>query len=88
MLKAVRALPFARILAIAQIALLARRHFSGLSPRDRRRMVELVRRGRRLEPHERRELRDLVAKLEPRVFAAAAARSLSPFRVPGGRRRR
>jgi hypothetical protein len=88
MLKAVRALPFARIFAIAQVALLARRHLRGMAARDRRRMFELVRRGPRLSPGERHELRDLVGKLEPREFAAAAARTLAPFRLPGGRRRR
>jgi hypothetical protein len=80
MFKAVRALPFARIFAIAQIALLARRHLRGLSPHDRRRMAHLVRRGRRLTAAERRELRDLVSKLEPAAFITAAARSLSPLR--------
>jgi hypothetical protein len=85
MFKAVRALPFARIYAIAQVALLARRHLRGLTPHDRRRMLHLVRRGRRLTADERRELRDLVGKLEPGAFMTAAARSLSPLRL---RRRR
>jgi hypothetical protein len=88
MLKLVRALPFARIFAIAQVALIARRHLKGLTAADRGRMIALVRRGRRMTSAERSELRTLVAKLEPRAFLSAAARSLAPFRVPGGRRRR
>jgi hypothetical protein len=87
MFKAARALPFARIFAIAQFVLLARRHLRGLTPGERRRMLELVRRGPRVTPAERDELRRLVSKLEPRAFAFAATRTLSPFRMPGGRRR-
>ena len=81
-----RRIPFFKVLAIAQVLLLARRHLQGLSAGERRRMVELVRRGHRLSREERRELRELVAKLEPRAFAAAAAGRLSP--VGFGRRRR
>ena len=84
MFRLVRRLPIFRVLAIGQIALLARRHLKALTPEERRRLGELVRRGRSLEPAEKQELRGLVAKLEPRVFAGAAARAFSPF--PFGRR--
>jgi hypothetical protein len=75
-------LPFFKILAIAQIALLARRHMRGLSRADRRRMTELARKGTGLTPEERTELRALVSKLEPAAFALGAADRLSPVPLP------
>jgi hypothetical protein len=77
-----RRIPFFKLLAAVQILLLARRHLSGLTPEERHRMAELARHGHRLSRAERRELRELAAKLEPRAFALAAARSLSPFGKP------
>jgi hypothetical protein len=92
MLRSVRRLPFFKILAIAQVALLARRHLGALAPDERRRLGELVRRSHHLDGGERRELLDLAMKLEPRAFAAQAADYVSPFPLPtrllGGRRRR
>ena len=91
MLRTVRRLPLFKILAVAQLALLARRHMSALTPAERRRLADLVRHGHRLSAPERTELRDLAAKLEPRAFAVAAADYLSPFPLPKrvlrGRRR-
>jgi hypothetical protein len=74
----IRRLPFFKILAIAQIALLVRRHLKRLTPMERKRMGELVRRGHRLDRSERDELRTLVGKLEPAAFAFAAADHVSP----------
>jgi hypothetical protein len=92
MLRTVKRIPFFKILAIAQIALLARRHVVALTPIERRRFAELVRHGHHLNADERRELFDLVRKLEPRAFAVYAADYMSPFPLPkrvlGGRRRR
>jgi hypothetical protein len=75
-------LPFFKILAIAQIALLVRRHLRGLTRAERRRLAELARHGTKLTPAERAELRTLVAKLEPRAFAIGAANHISPFPLP------
>jgi hypothetical protein len=75
-------LPFFKILAIAQVALLVRRHLRGLSRADRRRLAELARRGTKLTPAERAELRALVAKFEPGAFALGAANHVSPFPLP------
>jgi hypothetical protein len=87
-----RRLPFLKVLAIVQLALLARRHLQALSPAERRRMTELARRGRGLTPAERTELRQLAGKLEPRAFAGAIADAFSPIPLSGrvirGRRRR
>lgn len=75
-------LPFFKVLAIAQVALLVRRHLKRLSPMERRRMGELVRSVPRLDRDERDELRGLVSKLEPGAFALAAADRVSPFPLP------
>ena len=75
-------LPFFKILAIAQVALLVRRHLRGLSKAERRRLTELARRGTKLTPAERAELRALVAKFEPGAFALGAANHVSPFPLP------
>jgi hypothetical protein len=87
-LRSVRRLPFFKVLAIAELALLVRRHLSALEPHERRRLAVLVRHGRSLGPSEREELRSLIGKLEPRALALAAADAFSPVRIPGSRRRR
>ena len=91
MFRLLRRMPFFKLLAIAQLALLARRQLQGLDPADRRRLGELARRGPRMDPAERGELRGLLGKLEPRAFAVAAATAFSPVRLPRrwrGRQRR
>jgi hypothetical protein len=85
MFRTIRRLPFFKLVAIAQLALLARRHLGSLTPAERRRMTELARHPRTLSSDERRELRSLAAKLEPRAFASAAARELSGFGRPAKR---
>jgi hypothetical protein len=82
MLRTVRRLPLFKVIAILQVALLARRHLGALTPSDRRRAAQLVRRARSLTPEERHELVDLAGKLEPRAFAGAAADRLSPVPLP------
>ena len=85
MFSRIRRLPFLKIVAIAQLALLARRHLGSLSATERRRMAELARHPRSLTPAEREELKQLAWKLEPRAFATAAARDLSGFGARGKR---
>ncbi len=83
-----------KVIAIVQLALLARRHLGAVTPAERRRAAELVRRARRLTPEERRELTAIASKLDARAFAGAAADRLSPVPLPrrltgrGSRRRR
>jgi hypothetical protein len=76
--RAIRAIPFFRLVIIAQIALLAREHARKLQPMERKRMWELLRNARHLTPAEKDELRGLATKLEPRAFATGAARHMSP----------
>ncbi len=89
MFRLLRRMPFFKVMAVARTALLARHHLQRLDATDRRRLAELVRRGRRLSPAERDDLRRLLAKLGPREFAFAAADRFSPvpLRWLGGRRK-
>jgi len=80
-------LPFFKLVAIVQVALLVRRHLKALTPIERRRMAELARRPHHLSADERRELRTLAMKLEPGAFAGAAANHLSPLPLPKTLRR-
>src|ERR687893_270939 len=82
MFRMIRRLPFFKLVAIVQLALLARRHLGALTPDERRRMADLARHARQLTPAERDELRTLAIKLEPRAFAGAAANHLSPLPLP------
>ena len=81
-----RRLPMLKLLAIAEIALVARDHLSKLEPAERRRLVQLVRKGRgrrtNLTDPEREELATLVAKAEPRLFVGLTADRLSPVPLP------
>ena len=66
-----------RILAIAQVALLARRHLTLLEPDERSRLVKLVAKSkgrpqRNLSANEREEMLRLVRKLEPGQFGRNA----------------
>jgi hypothetical protein len=79
MIRLLRAMPFFRLLAIGQTVLLARRHFSRLNGDDRRRLAELVRKGRAIDNTEREELRTILGKLEPKEFAFATANRFSPL---------
>ncbi|MEJ7893645.1 MAG: hypothetical protein WKF94_13510 [Solirubrobacteraceae bacterium] len=80
-------LPIFKVLAIAEVALLARDHVSLLEPEERRRLLTLVRKGKgrttqNLSEQERTELTTLVAKAEPRRFAGLVADKLSPVPLP------
>jgi antitoxin (DNA-binding transcriptional repressor) of toxin-antitoxin stability system len=84
LVRVARGIPVARLIAIGELLLLAREHITRLEPEERRRVVELVRRGARprgrLSGRERRELEALIAKAEPRLFAREAVRKFSPIR--------
>jgi hypothetical protein len=89
--------PVLKLLAAAEIALLARDHFLRLNPHERRRLLQLVRTGhgrrRNLSEREQDELATLIASMEPRLLAGEAMDRLSPVPLPrrlvhGPRRRR
>jgi hypothetical protein len=81
-----RAIPLARLLVAAEIALLAHDHIAQLDAQERRRIVQLLRKGhgrpRNLTESERDELAALVAKAEPRLFVGHAAQRFSPVPLP------
>ena len=86
----VKRLPIFKLLAIGEVAMLARTHLDLLEPAERRRFMELMRKGQgrkqNLTPREQDDLTEIVAKLEPRRFALLAADKLSPVPIPGARR--
>ncbi len=83
---ATRAIPMARLIAAAQVVMLARRHWHRLELTERRRLITLVRvaGGRRgkLTPGERLELARLIAKADPKLFAGLVAQKFSPVPLP------
>lgn len=80
--RAARFLPIYRVVAIAEMGLLAREHIGRLDGVERRRLASLVRHRRELGPAEQDELRALTAKLSPREFVGSAADKLSPVPLP------
>ncbi len=80
--RAARFLPIYRVIAIAEMGLLAREHLVRLDAEERRRLASLVRHRRDLGPAEQEELRALTAKLSPREFVGSAADKLSPVPLP------
>jgi hypothetical protein len=71
-----------KLLAVGELALVARRHLQHLDAAQRRRLTELVRHGRGLSKAEREELRGLIALLDARAFAGSAVERLSPVPLP------
>ena len=84
--RVLRKVPLVRLLAVADVIVLAREHYNKLEPRDRHRLVELVKIGRvhrgHLTRRERRELSELLAKTEPRVFINRAAKTVTGVPLP------
>lgn len=74
--------PFFKVIAIVQVALLARRHIQRLNAREQRRAASILSHPHHLSRQERRELRELAAKLEPRMFFGSAADQFSPVPLP------
>lgn len=81
-----RRVPMLKLLALGEVLLLMREHAGKLEPTERRRVLELVRRGRgrasNLSAGERDELARLIAKAEPRLLLGATADKLSPLPLP------
>jgi len=79
-------LPVGALLLTADVALLAGRHVGRLDATERRRLLVLLRRARgrpsALSEAERRELLELLAGLEPRLFVGSAVRRVSPLPLP------
>ena len=83
-LPGLRRLPLARLVILAELAMLAKDHFELLTPAERRRLVVLVRDAkglpRNLPTRQRNELEKLIAKADPKAFAMQAVEKFSPRR--------
>jgi hypothetical protein len=81
-----RRIPMLKLLAAAEVALLARDHMLRLTPSERRRLISLVRIGRggrsRLTDAERDDLEQLLEKLGARMLVGHAVDRLSPLPLP------
>jgi hypothetical protein len=75
-------IPLLKLLAVVEIVALARVHASKLSGAERRRLIELARKGKGMTQAERDEAAAIVKKAEPRLFAGLVADSLSPLPLP------
>ncbi len=85
----IRHVPLAKLLVAAELLMLAREHLLKLEPAERRRVIQLVRKGHgrpsHLSDRERRELARLVEKAEPRLFMGNAVKRAAGFRTKGSR---
>jgi hypothetical protein len=81
-----RRMPVGKMLAVAEVVVLTRRHVRKLAPAERRRLAALIRRARgrprNLAAGERAELAALIAKADPRLFLGLVADRLSPVPLP------
>jgi hypothetical protein len=82
-LPGLRRVPLARLVVLGELAMLAKLHYERLSPAERRRLVLLIRNARgwpqNLSEREQRELKKLVAKVEPKALANEAVARFSPL---------
>jgi len=82
-LPGLRRVPLARLVLLGELAMLAKLHFERLSPAERRRLVLLIRNARgwpqNLSEREQRELKKLVAKVEPKALANEAVERFTPL---------
>jgi hypothetical protein len=81
-----RRIPVLKLLAMAEVAMLARDHMLRLTPPERRRLITLVRVGRggrsRLTDAERDDLERLLEKLGARMLLGHTVDRLSPVPLP------
>jgi hypothetical protein len=76
-----RKVPLVKLVAVAEVIVLANEHVHKLESQERRRLLELVKRGKARPSHlstrERRELTALLAKAEPKQFVGRAVFKLT-----------
>jgi hypothetical protein len=87
-----RAVPLMWAFMVAEALTTTRRHFAGIDPRARRRVVELARKSKgrpsNLTAQEKSELRRLVGEMDLWQLSKDLAAVASPVGVPGRKRRR
>jgi hypothetical protein len=87
-----RAVPLMWAFLVAEALTTTRRHFAGIDPRARRRVVELARKSKgrpsNLTAQEKSELRRLVGEMDLWQLSKDLAAVASPVGMPGRKRRR
>jgi hypothetical protein len=87
-----RRVPLLWAFAVAEALTATRRHFAGVDPKVRRRVVELARKSKgrpsNLNSHEKSELRRLVGEMDLWQLSKDLAAVASPVGMPGHRKRR
>ena len=87
-----RAVPLMWAFAVAEALAATRRHFSGVDPKVRRRVVHLVRKSKgrpsNLTAHEKKELRRLVGEMDLWQLSKDLAAVASPVGMPGRGKKR
>jgi hypothetical protein len=87
-----RRVPILWAFAVAEALAATRRHFAGVDPRVRRRVVELARKSKgrpsNLSSREKEELRRLVGQMDLWQLSKDLAAVASPIGMPGHRKRR
>jgi hypothetical protein len=86
-----RAVPLMWALAVGEALNATRRHFAGIDPRVRRRVVQLARKSKgrpsNLTAHEKNELRRLVGQMDLWSLSKELAAVASPIGMPGRRKK-
>jgi hypothetical protein len=76
-------LPIFQLLILGELVLIAKAHYERLTPRERRRLVILLRDGRlrpsNLSERQRQELEALITKADASGLVSAAVRKLAPI---------
>ena len=89
--KAVRGVPLLWAFAVAEALTTTRRHFAGVDPRARRRVVELARKSKgrpgNLTSTEKKELTRLVGEMDLWQLSKDLAAVASPIGMPGHRKK-
>jgi hypothetical protein len=79
-----RLTPWARMIAVAEVAMVLKRHLDKLGPGELGEMRTLLAKSKgrpsNLTPKERSRLSELVRKIEPAAFAKSAAVTAAPLR--------
>ena len=87
-----RAVPLMWAFAVAEALAATRRHFVGVDPKVRRRVVALARKSKgrpsNLTAHEKKELRRLVGEMDLWQLSKELAAVASPVGMPGRRKKR
>jgi hypothetical protein len=74
--------PVIKLLFLAEILVLAKRHLEKLSQEERQQLFILLRKGRNITQAERQQLIKLIRLMEPRAFAGQSLDILSPVPMP------